>query len=111
MVVLEQQNNVGTVPMTEKNCCCRSCNSCCSFFLSQPSLTFQKRCEQKKFIKLVLFTFLPFKWTTSKTWTRTLDPGPGPWTLDPDPGPWTRTLDPDPGPWTPNPDLDPEPGP
>ena len=31
---------------------------------------------------------------TSKTWTRTLDPDPGPWTLDPDsdPEPWTRTL-------------------
>ena len=31
---------------------------------------------------------------TSKTWTRTLDPGP--WTrtrtLDPGPGPWTQTL-------------------
>ena len=61
VVVLEQQNNVGTVPMVEKNCCCCSCNSCCSFFLSQPSLTFQKRCVQKKFIKLILFTFLPFK--------------------------------------------------
>ena len=31
---------------------------------------------------------------TSKTWTRTLDPGSGPWTLDSEPGPWT--LDPDP---------------
>ena len=33
---------------------------------------------------------------TSKTWTRTLDPDPGPrpWTPDMDPelGPWTRTL-------------------
>ena len=40
-----------------------------------------------------------------KTWTRTLDPDPGPWTrtLDPGPGPWM--LDPDPGPWT----LDPDP--
>ena len=61
VVVLEQQNNVGTVPMVEKNCCCCSCNSCCSFFLSQPSLTFQKRCVQKKFMQLILFTFLPFK--------------------------------------------------
>ena len=33
---------------------------------------------------------------TSKTWTRTLDPGPGSWTLDPDPRPWTPTLDLDP---------------
>ena len=42
------------------------------------------------------------KQATSKTWTRTLDPGPGPWTrtLDLGPGPWTRTLDPGPGPWT-----------
>ena len=38
-----------------------SCNSCCSFLRSQPSLTFQKRCVQKKFIKLILFTFLHFK--------------------------------------------------
>ena len=44
---------------------------------------------------------------TSKTWTRTLDPDPGPWTwtrtlnLDPGPGLWTL----DPGPWT----LDPDP--
>ena len=45
-------------------------------------------------------------WATSKIWTRTLDPDPGPWTqtLDPDPRPrpWTRTpenLDPEkPGP-------------
>ena len=39
---------------------------------------------------------------TSKTWTRTLDPGPGPWTLNPGPGLWTRTLDADlekPRPW------------
>ena len=46
---------------------------------------------------------------TSKTWTRTLDPDPGPGlrTLDPDPGPgpWTRTLDSGSGPWT----LDPDP--
>ena len=61
VVVLEQQNNVGTVPMIEKNCCCCSYDSCCSFFLSQPSLTFQKRCVQKKIIKLILFAFLPFK--------------------------------------------------
>ena len=39
-----------------------------------------------------------FKWATSKTWTQTLDPDPGPWTRTLDPGPWT--LDPDPGPWT-----------
>ena len=34
------------------------------------------------------------KQATSKTWTRTLDPGPGPWTrtLDLGPGPWTLTL-------------------
>ena len=31
---------------------------------------------------------------TSKIWTRTLDPYPGPWTLDSGPGPWI--LDPDP---------------
>ena len=45
---------------------------------------------------------------TSKTWTRTLDPGPGSWTLDPDPGP--RTLGPDPGRRTLDPDPE-EPGP
>ena len=61
VVVSEQQNNVGTVPMVEKIVVVCSCNLCCSFFLSQPSLTFQKRCVQKKFIKLILFTFLPFK--------------------------------------------------
>ena len=59
VAVLEQQNNVGTVPVVEKNYCC-SCNSSCSFFLSQPSLTFKKRSVQKKLI-LILFTFLPFK--------------------------------------------------
>ena len=54
--------------------------------------------------------------TTSKTWTRTLDPDLGPWTrtldpapctLDSDPGPWT--LDPGPGPWTLDPDTGPNP--
>ena len=42
-----------------------------------------------------------------KTWTRTLDPDPGPWTRTLDPGPWTRTLDAGSRPWT----LDPGPGP
>ena len=47
-------------------------------------------------------------WATSKTWTWTLDPYPGPWTqtLYPGTGPWTRALEPGPGPWT----LDPDPG-
>ena len=50
------------------------------------------------------FFLVYYFWATSKTWTRTLDPdpGPGPWTLHPDPGPWTWTLDPDHekhGPW------------
>ena len=37
-------------------------------------------------------TLDPGPWSRTRTRTRTLDPGPGPWILDPDPGPWTRTL-------------------
>ena len=55
-------------------------NKICSKFTGElhAEVLFQESCVE---------TFLKshFDMATSKTWTRALDPGPGPWTPNPDP--------------------------